>query len=119
MKINDIIIKGIKNSEKIDTPSVIYLKDAIRFNIDEALKQLSEVKTNETKLLYSIKACYNSKVISLLSRFVAGFSVSSVQEYKKIARFNNKTVSATGFDGVDISIKKGMTVYYLIITRIN
>ena len=106
MKTNDIIIKGIKNSEKTDTPSVIYLKDAIRFNIDEALKQLSEVKTNETKLLYSIKACYNSKVISLLSRFVAGFSVSSVQEYKKIARFNNKTVSATGFDGVDNSIKK-------------
>lgn len=108
----NIVSDGIRNSNDIVSPAVIYLKKALKLNISEIIEEISSIKSNNVKLLYSVKACSNSEVIKYLSKYVAGFSVSSIEEYRYIKEFKNKSISATGFKFNNYLLNEDTVFYF-------
>lgn len=108
----NIVSDGIRSSNSIVSPAIIYLKKALKLNMSEIMDEILSIKSNNVKLLYSVKACSNSEVIKYLSKYVSGFSVSSTEEYRYIKQFKNKLISATGFNFSNYLLNKDTIFYF-------
>ncbi|WP_147441563.1 hypothetical protein [Lactobacillus sp. ESL0247] len=62
----NIVSDGIRSSNSIVSPAIIYLKKALKLNMSEIMDEILSIKSNNVKLLYSVKACSNSEVIKYL-----------------------------------------------------
>ncbi|WP_288646380.1 hypothetical protein [uncultured Lactobacillus sp.] len=102
--INNAVRKVINNAENIHSPAIIYSSEILKENLSMFCDSLKSI-SNNTLLLYSVKACMHSDVIKEMASEVDGFSVSSEEEYRLVSKYN-KRISATGFgysENFDIS----------------
>lgn len=107
-----IMSNNIKSVGSVSSPAVIYFKNVLDCNIKQILEELASISSNRVDLLYSIKACNNTEVINYISKYVAGFSVASTEEYKYVKQFSNKFISATGFSYNKYNLNRNTIFYF-------
>ncbi|EGQ1756162.1 hypothetical protein ACJQOU_002264 [Staphylococcus pseudintermedius] len=79
---------------KLNAPVVIYDLDFLLTHIEKLKKEVP----NKIKVLYSVKANSNYKILKFLNNneFISGFECASIQELNLIEKLTKKHISITG-----------------------
>ncbi|PXA18303.1 hypothetical protein DD876_12455, partial [Staphylococcus pseudintermedius] len=79
---------------KLNAPVVIYDLDFLLTHIEKLKKEVP----NKIKVLYSVKANSNYKILKILNNneFISGFECASIQELNLIEKLTKKHISITG-----------------------